>query len=455
MLPGRGLSARRGLWAAVVAVILGGTLAYPVAGQPETFELHLKLEQGETLYYTYSSSLSDQMADRQRTTETREEGRLTLRVLDVDLDGIMSVESVIEDLRVATDGRTEDKVGSPAVFRIRPDGTLVEPEGSKEPSPPPAWVSTFPGHPVSVGESWSSHISVPLQVFAMDLNPTFTLTGVDQAGDGRAAHVQTRVEGTMKSAGLSFPPPLVGGMQAQVQAKGTVHGSGEEVWSVERGRLLRSEYQETIDMHVQMTVAGHTTVSSDTTHVRTHLETLSPDKVAAPSVGADALIVPGGAIGPFALDRGMSALVYKLGAPYNGASVPDKTMWGGDRGFRSTERTWRNGLVAYLDWDDPSKLLGLGVADRLFRTDKGIGFGSSAGAVLFGYGMSPERLDMTSNLGLPGAVTVLVYDPQGIAFAIVTESDRSTFGLHRAPVGTVAWIVVFPPGSAGKIFPLQ
>ena len=441
MLPGRGLSA------AVIAVALGGTLACPVAGHTETIELQLKLEPGETLYYTYSSSLSVQMSEPQRATTTNEEGRLTLRVLNVDLGGIMSVESVIEDLRTTTDGRTRDELRAPVVLKIRPDGTLVEEQGGAEPPNLPAWSSAFPGHPVSVGESWTTHVRVPLPVFAVELNPTFTLTGVDQTAEGHAAHIRSRADGPLKNPDF----PSSGGMH--FQASGAVHESGEDVWSVERGRLLRSESEGTADIRVLITVSGHTVLSSGTSRFHVRVEALPPDKVAAPSVSADALIVPGAAIGPFAIERGMNDLVNRLGTARNGASVRDQTMWGVDRGFRSAEGTWSNGLVAYVDWDDASKLLGLGVADRRFRTDKGIGFGSSPGAVLFAYGMSPVRLDMKSSRALPGAVWVLIYDNQGIAFAIAANDSRE-IRRPRTPAGTVAWIVIFPPGGAGRIFPL-
>ena len=442
----------RGILAPLVAVILGSALACPVAGQTETFDLQLKLEQGETVYYTYNSvqtvDVSPPLLGVLGTFTTRAEGRLTLRVLAVDLDGIMTVEAVVEDLHISTDGRTKSEVGAPATVRIRPDGTFVEPQGGMEHDIPPVWAVAFPGHPVSVGESWSIHVNVPFQSFAVELNPTFTLTGVDQTGDGRAAHIRTRVDGTVKS--LDVPGP--GGNQ--VHASGTEHGSGEDVWSVEHGRLLRSESEETADFHLETTAGGRTVRSSDTTRVSARLEALPPEKVAVAAVGADALIVPGTGIGQFVLDQGMSSLVDKFGSPGSGVSAPDETMWGVDRGFRSAEESWRNGLVAYVDWDNRSSLFGLGVADGRFRTDKGLGFGSSEGAVLFAHGMSPARVDMKSGQGFPGVVQVLIYDEQGIAYGIAVEDKHSTVKGPRAPVGAVAWIVVFPPGSAGDIFPI-
>ena len=105
-------------------------------------------------------------------------------------------------------------------------------------------------------------------------------------------------------------------------------------------------------------------------------------------------------------------------------------MWGSDRGFR------------------------LGVADRRFRTDKGLGFGSSLGAVLFAHGTSPTRLNMKFGSGSSDTVLVLIYNAEGIAYAITAEGQPSRAARSRAPLGAVRWILVFPPGGAEKIFPL-
>jgi hypothetical protein len=183
------------------------------------------------------------------------------------------------------------------------------------------------------------------------------------------------------------------------------------------------------------------------------LEALPRDKVVAAAVGPDSLIAPGKAVGVFALDQRMDDLGGKLGSPGSGVSAPDSTMWGADRGFLSVEASWPNGLVAYLDLQDRSALLGLGIADRRFRTEKGLGVGSSQGAVLFAHGMSPTRLDMTSPSG-SYVVQVLIYNDDGIAYAITAGDNRSKRTRSRTPVGAVRWIVIFPPGSAGKIFPL-
>ena len=100
---------------------------------------------------------------------------------------------------------------------------------------------------------------------------------------------------------------------------------------------------------------------------------------------------------------------------------------------------------------DDNKVLGLETNDTHYQTSKGLRVGSSQGAVLLAYGTAPRRVEMS----IPGrgAIRVLVYNDQGIAFAITSElQERQTF--TRIPVGLVNWLTVFPPGEGAKIFPL-
>lgn len=79
-------------------------------------------------------------------------------------------------------------------------------------------------------------------------------------------------------------------------------------------------------------------------------------------------------------------------------------------------------------------------ADRLIVPGKSIG-----GATLT---MTVEELTAR------GAVRMLVYDDQGIAFAITSDKEHAARSGRHAPMGAVDWIVIFAPGDAGKIFPL-
>ncbi len=53
-----------------------------------------------------------------------------------------------------------------------------------------------------------------------------------------------------------------------------------------------------------------------------------------------------------------------------------------------------------------------------------------------------------------GGVRVLIYNEQGIAFAITSDQAHADRGPNHAPIGAVDWTTVFPPGGAGKIYPL-
>jgi len=85
-------------------------------------------------------------------------------------------------------------------------------------------------------------------------------------------------------------------------------------------------------------------------------------------------------------------------------------------------RWWVNDLVAFLDSEDATKVVGLMMADRKCRTEKSIGAGSSEGAVLFAYGMEPAKVALA--LLKAGEVKALVYDDQGIAFLVKKRSHR-------------------------------
>ena len=433
----------------VAVVVLAGATASPVAGQTETIELRVKYQRLETLYYhsLLSTVVRTQLPWADTTVATNVEGRVALRVLEVDPDGTMVVESVIEDQRVTTNGRVADEVDSPVVSEILPDGAFVSVRGGGMNSRGLLdLVVAFPSRPLSVGDSWGIPFSTQYLGATIEVNPTFTLARVERTDAGRVARIRILFEGAIKD--FNIPPRGA----HFLQASGTFRESGEDIWSVERGRLLQSISETTIDAHFTVTLGGQTVRGHVTSHDTLRLEALPRDKVVAAAVGPDSLIAPGKAVGIFTLGQRMDDLVGKLGSPGSGASAPDATMWGADRGFLAVEANWPNGLAAYLDPQDRSALLGLGIADRRFRTDKGLGFGSTQGAVLFVHGMSPTRVDMTSRSG-SDVVQVLIYNDDGIAYAITTEDQRSRVARSRAPVGAVRWIVIFPPGSAGKIFP--
>lgn len=155
------------------------------------------------------------------------------------------------------------------------------------------------------------------------------------------------------------------------------------------------------------------------------------------------MIQPGQRIGPFALTMSVEDLTGRLGSS-------EFREFG--LGFLSYSRRWTDGLVGYLAENDNSKLVGLEVNDRRYQTSKGIGVGSSQGAVLLAYGLSAPRVEMTIR-GL-GSYRALVYNDLGVAFAVVSEENLRTRTFTQIPIGRVAWVTVFPPNSGGKIYPL-
>lgn len=455
----RALMARRSVppprWMSILvaALVLASPATSPVAGQTEPIQLLVKFERGETLYYHVVTSTEDSREPPvlpwlPRTVRATAEGRLAMRVLDVDPDGTMAVEEVIEDARVTTGGRVADQLDEPDTFKMRPDGEIVEVQGSEEAARALEFATRFPGHPLSVGDTWNASSKTRYLGATLEVTSTSTLTGVDRTDVGRVAHIRTRVEGTIKEDNQPRR------RDAQVHMSGTERGSKEEVWSVEQGRLVQRRSEFAVDLHLTIVARGQTVRVHHTAHSTGRLDALPRDQVVVTAVGPDALIAPGKAVGAVALDQRIDDLTTRLGSPLSGGYAPDGTMWGADRGFRATAVGWPNGLVAYVDPQDQSALLGLGVAGRRFRTDQGLGVGSSRGAVLFAHAKPPTRVNMRFGSRSADAVLVLIYNDEGIAYAIAAEGQPSRAAPSRAPLGTVRWVVVFPPGSAGKIFPL-
>ena len=428
----------------VFSLVLVPVMTCPAAAQPDTVELHLKLEQAEPFYFLFSTQVSEEAPGGRETKNA--EGRLTLRVLDVEPDGTKAVESVIENMRVTTNGQAREVADMPEVAKIRPDGTIVGVRGGEKFGLPLSLAKEFPRRPLSVGDSWGTVFNTEHLSATAAINVTFTLESVDRTDAGRAAHIHARVRGTVTRFNLLPQEALP--YQAHVPATGTVEGSGDVIWLVEQGQLLHSNLKTVVDVDFVTSASGQTYRGHVRSQATVRLEALPR------AVSPDLLIVPGKAIGSFGLDQRMDGLVGRLGSPGSGLSAPDATMWGGDRGFRATVVAWPQRFVGYVDPDDPSAILGLGTADPRFRTDKGLGPGSSEGAVLSAHGVSPTRLTMASTFDFPDPVEVLIYNDQGIAYAITVEDEQSRTARPRPPLGLVRWIIIFAPGSAGKILPL-
>ena len=428
----------RAMRVAVVMVALTAALwAAPAAGQ-ETVEFQLRLARGEVVHATFTASaeIAFQVADQRQTASFTVEAREVTRVLAVDPDGTITVEVVFEDFRVSEGGRTEETIDAPITLKVRPDGRVVERQTgdySEEDFP-----FGFPGRAARIGERWTRQTRLEEGGITGQGTVTYTLAGLERAAEGRVARITYAVEGQVSGADIGPLPP-----GAQSRATGTVRGTGELFWAVERGRLLRFTDETTFEAQVEVSAQGQTIRVALALQSKAQRVPLAAERVTVPAVAAEFLIAPGKGIGPFALDQSVADLTGRLGNPSNQAPTP---------GLRAPVVFWTNGLGGLVDPADGNRLVGLEIADRRYRTDKGIAFGFSQGAVLMAYGMSPARQEITMpNLG---GARILIYNDLGIAFAITSDKQHAEAGPGHAPVGAVDWITIFPPGQASRIYTL-
>ncbi len=421
----------------LVLVLTAALWTAPAAGQ-ETVEFQLKLARGEVLHATLTASadIAVQVADQRQSTNFAVEGREVTRILAVDPDGTMTVEVVFDDLRISAGGRTEEAIDAPITLKVRPDGRVVDRQTGSYPDED--FPFGFPGRPARLGERWTRQTRVDEGGITGQGTVTYTLAGVERAAEGRVARVTYTLEGQVSGADIGPLPP-----DAQSRASGTIRGTGELFWAVERGRLLRQSDDTTFEAQVEVTAQGQTINLALTLQAKAQRAPLPAERVTIPAVAPEFLIAPGKGIGPFTLDQSVADLTGRLGNPTRSDPTP---------GLRAPIAFWTNGLAALVDSTDGNKVVGLEISDRHYRTDKGITFGSSQGAVLMTYGMSPPRQEITMpNLG---GARILIYNDLGIAFAITSDKQHAEAGPGHAPVGAVDWITVFPPGQAGRIYSL-
>jgi hypothetical protein len=433
---------KRWLQAMVLALSLAFSVLPPAAGQ-EAVEFRLRVSQGETLYYALTVTLEEDVVvpGTRRTDRGEGTAREAVRVIDVATDGSVHLEVALENYRLRSGSSTEEPVSAPQNMRVRGDGRVLELDTGKETD---RYYVILPDRPIRTGESWTRRAQtsdtlslLPFGIIAVthDLTETRTLESVEAGGD-RIARIRGRIEGTSTSP---WTPILFG----QARVRGTIRGTEELHWSLERGRVVRFDSEITEEFTLEIMTFGQSSSGKVTERATIRRAALPAEGATGPEVAAEFLIVPGKSIGATTLEMTVTDITGRLGPP---AASPDNTMWGADRGFRAQVRNWR-GLVGYLDSADETRLAGLGIVDRRYRTAKGVGFGSAHGAVLFAYGMTPPRIEMRGQ----GIVTrVLIYDDQGIAFGFT--GDKTHPGGAQGPLGSLDWIIVFAPGGAAKVF---
>ena len=399
-----------------VFLVLIALLTFPAIrtlGQDAPVELRLKVAKGEVISYQTAIAVN----------ANRLTARWAMRVIDVAGDGIALIESVMEDIRQA-DGTMSDRLEQPWLGRVRPDGTVAERFYGEE------LITDFPlplpAGPVRVGDSWKRTRTEQREDMKLAATVTATLERVETTAEGRMAKIRIRSDGS-------------GGSKSGVRV--TLRGSEDITWSIDRGRVARYTTERTITAEMQLILPDRNIPMTSTVKETMDGRLLEPPPPAAP-VAPDVLIAPGKGFGTTLLEQPLDAIRAQLGTPdpEEHPALRAKAV-----------RWWVNDLVAFIDPADDTKLVGLMMTDRRCRTEKGIGVGSTEGAVLFAYGLDPAKVTLT--VPKVGDVKVLAYDDQGIAFLIVTRRvEGATWKIP--PVGTVYASVVFPEKGAAKIFTL-
>lgn len=346
----------------------------------------------------------------------------------------MLTEVVLEDFRITTAGRTQESIDAPSTFRVAPNGRIVDRlVGAQRLDDFPL---ALPGRPVRVGESWTREITITESGITGRGAGTFTLVALEGADDAPIARIRSSVNGTVTGAQFGQLPP-----GTQVRVSGTIRANGETRWSVAQGRVLADSTEMTIDVQADATAQGQSVRLRMTMRASNRLDLLAAESVIPPLVSPGLLIAPGKAIGAFTLEMSTADFASALSAP---EELPPGS------GSGTPRLRWRNGLIGHLDPADRTKVAALEVSARAYQTEKGIRFGSSEGAVLLAYGMSPVKVNVTiPNIG---GARLLIYNDQGIAFAMTSDAEHAGRGPSHAPIGAVDWITIFAPGSAGKLY---
>ena len=419
-----------------VSVLLATVMALAARAQSPMVELRLQLKPGEMLAYEFAfSSRETVKGDVQDTIDSKSQGYEVVRVLDVGQDGLMLIEVTLEGVKDTI--RDRPAAGSsfrPTVFRVRNDGRVME--IVRGPWSPEEYPMALPDRPLTVGELWTREEILHIGAVPFHLKGTFTLAGVEQASGGQAARITVQSESSIegKTPGL-FPGTVV-------NLRGTSYGDGEFQWLVDQGRLLRLHLDSAGEAHAELSMEGRTIRAVSTIKVVGRIELAAPESLKG-DIAQDVTIRPGVGVGPFRLEHTVADLTARLGKP---VVEPDV-------GFQSQRLRWPNGLVGHTETPDSVKLIGLEVADLRYQTGRGIGLESSEKTVLLTHGSSPSRTEIIS-IRL-GTNQFLIYDDQGIAFAFRTDPWYNDFSRPSTPQGTVSFVVVFPPGTATRIFPTQ
>ncbi len=444
---------RRSTIIVLVGALLSSAWSTWASAQTEQTHLRLKLNPGQVVAYNIVRTY-DLTEFPGPPAHTMIEGHEIHRVLEVASDGNLLVEIVIEDGKVTDRGTTREIRPQPEIFRIQPNGRVLELVSEldrllgRKPSFPEQFPIPLPPGPVSIGDTWQEKLNLKESELVISGKVTYTMVGVERVGGDLVAqireHADSTVTGESKGSRIVFLPTDLGVpeiwilSEVRARASGTFLATGDIAWSVDAGHLLKHQTTLMMDVAQEVTEQGRSRVIKTTTK-GTFRQGLIP--LLAPSLPpSDYLIEPGSKVGRFAITQSISELTSLLGAPTSQSSL----------GVRTQRLGWRDGLVAHIDPADPGRPVALEVTDKRFRTAAGIGLGSTEGAALITYGLSPVKKDVSS--ARLGGFRALIYDEQGIAFIVATDPFGTELGRIRAPIGTVEFTLIFPPGPAARIF---
>ena len=146
---------------------------------------------------------------------------------------------------------------------------------------------------------------------------------------------------------------------------------------------------------------------------------------AAAQVPDDAIIMPGLRIGRWALEMTVDDLLRVNG---QGSSV---ALSGPAYAAGFTVIAWPPSPLAVFT-RDRRRIEALSIEAGAFRTEKGVGIGSSRANIIAAYGNS------TATVAISPVTVVLVYDEIGVSFAV--ENDRvNRIWVFRARTGASIW----------------
>lgn len=236
------------VWSLVLALSYAS-----VQGQSEKFELRHRLARGETLTYGYTLNVSNwfRVMSIYRSDSRQTAGQQIVNVKGVGEDGTFTLE-IVRYLRMTTQGRTEDTSPPPAEVRMHPTGQILKSAASGVGD----LLLRLPEYSVGVDDSWTvgEYLGNAGLAGRIIVGKSLSLAGVEQIGEQRVARIRVRGESP-----FSIDTPLAtGAAVARLRMRGTIQLTGEVLWLLDQGRMLRFSEEVGVDTPIQVEFEGQT-----------------------------------------------------------------------------------------------------------------------------------------------------------------------------------------------------